>query len=252
MVETGFFMNVNEMIPKIIHYCRFGPNSMSTLSSGCIASWKRYLPDYEIKEWNESNFDIHAVAYTKEAYELKKYAFVNDYVRLYALYKYGGIYLDANVEILKSLNPLLHHMMFSGFDSCNRISPRIVFGSEARSPFIKEMAECYAGCHYIRPDGTLNNETVVVYITRYFVAKGLKINGEYQVVADFAVYPANCFSHKSFGKRLPAATGNTYSIYHSATLWQGKGYYIKRFLCDRIDRVVARALKTVKRIILSE
>ena len=87
------------MIPKIIHYCWFGESEKSALHIKCIESWKKYLPDYEIKEWNESNFDVNTVAYVKQAYDAKKYAFVSDYARLYALYNFGGIYFDLDVEV---------------------------------------------------------------------------------------------------------------------------------------------------------
>ena len=98
------------MIPKVIHYCWFGRGPKGDLANKCIESWKRFLPDYEIKEWNEDNFDVNMYQYTKEALENKKYAFVTDVVRLYALYTEGGVYMDTDVEVLKSFNPFLHHI----------------------------------------------------------------------------------------------------------------------------------------------
>ena len=100
------------MIPKIIHYCWFGKNPLSDLAKKCIDSWKKYCPDYEIIEWNEENFDINSNVYVKEAYDSKKWAFVTDYVRLYALDKCGGIYMDTDVELLKGIDVFLENEAF--------------------------------------------------------------------------------------------------------------------------------------------
>ena len=104
------------MIPKKIHYCWFGRSKMPELALKCIASWKKYLPDYEIKEWNEDNFDLELYPYVREAYNNRKFAFVTDVVRLYALYTEGGIYMDTDVEVLKPLDCFLNHQAFSGFE----------------------------------------------------------------------------------------------------------------------------------------
>ena len=104
------------MIPKIIHYCWFGGKPLPELAQKCIASWKKYCPDYEIKEWNESNFNLNSCDYVREAYEAKKWAFITDYVRLYAMVTEGGIYMDTDVEVIKPLDPFLKHKAFSGFE----------------------------------------------------------------------------------------------------------------------------------------
>ena len=95
---------MQRQIPKVIHYCWFGGNPLPELAIKCIASWKNHLPDYEIKEWNESNFDVYRIVYTTEAYRLKKYAFVSDYARFWILYNYGGIYFDTDVEVIQSMD----------------------------------------------------------------------------------------------------------------------------------------------------
>ena len=105
------------MIPKIIHYCWFGRNPLPPLAIKCIESWKKFLPEYEIIEWNEDNFNLDKWVYTKQAYEMKKYAFVSDVCRLYAIKEFGGIYMDTDVEILNPLDKFLHHNAFSGFES---------------------------------------------------------------------------------------------------------------------------------------
>ena len=105
------------MIPKIIHYCWFGRGPLPELAQKCIASWKKYLPDYEIKEWNEDNFDVNIIPYTAEAYKAKKYAFVSDYARFWILYKFGGIYFDTDVEVIRPIDDIVERGNFMGFET---------------------------------------------------------------------------------------------------------------------------------------
>lgn len=105
------------MIPKIIHYCWFGRNPLPPEAEKCIASWRKYLPDYEIKEWNEDNFDVNIIPYTAEAYEVEKYAFVSDYARFWILYKYGGVYFDTDVEVIRPMDDILAKGNFMGFET---------------------------------------------------------------------------------------------------------------------------------------
>ena len=123
------------MIPKIIHYCWFGDKELPKLAKKCLASWKKYCPDYQIKCWNESNFDVNSNQYVKEAYENKKYAFVTDYVRLYALYNFGGVYMDTDVEVIKNIDDFLNCKGFSSFESTNLV-PTGILASEKELPII--------------------------------------------------------------------------------------------------------------------
>ena len=104
-------------IPKVIHYCWFGGNPLPELAQRCIDSWRKYLPDYEIKEWNESNFNVNIIPYTAEAYQQGKYAFVSDYARFWILYRYGGIYFDTDVEVIRPLDDVLDRGGFMGFET---------------------------------------------------------------------------------------------------------------------------------------
>lgn len=120
---------MKENIPKVIHYFWFGKGKKPKIFEKCLKSWKKYCPDYEIKEWTEQDFNVNINKYTEEAYRNKKYAFVSDYARFYVLYKYGGIYLDIDVEILKSIDELLTNEMFLGFEDLNYVAPRTYYGS---------------------------------------------------------------------------------------------------------------------------
>ena len=117
------------MIPKIIHYCWFGHNPLPELAKKCIASWKNYFPDYEIKEWNESNFDVNAIPYTEEAYKQKKYAFVSDYARFWILYHYGGLYFDTDVEVIKPMNEIIERGPFMGCENTAKNRNKVVDSS---------------------------------------------------------------------------------------------------------------------------
>ena len=140
------------MIPKVIHYCWFGNNKKPDLIEKCIESWKKYCPDYEIKEWNEDNFDINSLSYVKQAYMDKKYAFVSDYVRLYAVYTCGGIYLDTDVLLHNRIDELLNYNCWLASDDVRYIPTGLGFGAEKNNKLIKEIMDPYN--HYDYPGGT--------------------------------------------------------------------------------------------------
>ena len=143
------------MIPKVIHYCWFGHNPLPPLALKCIASWKKFLPDYEIREWNEENFDIDSTTYTREAYASGKYAFVSDYVRLWALYNEGGVYLDTDVQTLKPFDPLMEFDAFAGFEGSKHLPVgTCVLASRPGGQWVTEMLSLYDGLHFLNPDGT--------------------------------------------------------------------------------------------------
>ena len=172
------------MIPKVIHYCWFGRGKMPELATKCIESWKKYCPDYIIKEWNEDNFNINAYPYVREAYDSRKCAFVTDVVRLYALYYEGGVYMDTDVEVLKPLEELLKYKGVSGFESSTQI-PTGLMASEKGLPIFKELLDEYNDLHFIKPDGTLDIVTNVERITATCLKYGFKPDGKFQTVADF-------------------------------------------------------------------
>src|SRR5699024_3121677 len=140
------------MIPKIIHYMWFGENPLTESTKKYIETWKKFCPEYAIKEWNEHNFDINSCRYVAEAYLQKKWAFVADYVRFYVLYNEGGIYLDTDMEMVRSFEPLRKHKAFFGFATDGLTLP--VFGSEAKTDFIADMLDDYHKRSFIKLDGT--------------------------------------------------------------------------------------------------
>lgn len=213
------------MIPKIIHYCWFGHGKLPELAVKCIDSWKKFLPDYEIKEWNEDNFDLNFSPFVKEAYECRKFAFVSDVARLYALYTDGGIYMDTDVEVLKPLDVFLKHNAFSGFENNNCV-PTGIMGSEKNSVWARENLDYYKNRHFIKPDGSWDTTTNVTIITNYMLSRGLKPINKYQEFRGLiTMYPNDFFCPKDHATGKIHLTENTYTIHHFSGSW--KPWYAK-------------------------
>ena len=167
---------------------------MPELARKCIASWHKFMPEWEYKLWNEDNFDVNSVPYTKEAYEAKKYAFVSDYVRLWALDREGGLYLDTDVEVFKPFDELLVHHAFAGFEG-SKYQPvgTCVMASEPDGIWVKEQLENYLNRHFIRPDGSFDMTTNVQFITAKMFEQGFVQNGKEQDYKDLHVFPVEFF-----------------------------------------------------------
>ena len=217
------------MIPKIIHYCWFGGKPLPKLAQKCIKSWKKYCPDYEIIEWNESNFDLNYNDYVKEAYEAKKWAFITDVVRLYALVNYGGVYMDTDVEVLKPLDSFLRLEAFSGFEAKERI-PTGIMASEKGASIMVELLNDYKGVHFKNEDGTLDVTTNVTRITDACLKYGLVLNGSNQTVNGFTLFPSDYFCPKDVATRKINLTENSYTIHHFDGSWLNGTQRFKKWL----------------------
>ncbi len=206
------------MIPKKIHYCWFGKNPLPELAQNCIASWKKYCPDYEIIEWNEETFDIESNAYVKEAYEAKKWAFVSDFVRLYALVQQGGVYMDTDVELLKPIDGFLSCAAFSGFEAADRI-PTGIMACEQGHPLFTELLQDYDHRHFLLDNGEYDTTTNVTTITNLCLKHGLELNNQLQTVCGFTLYPFEFFCPKDSTTKLVHLTENTHCIHHFDGSW---------------------------------
>lgn len=207
-------------IPKIIHYCWFGGNDLSELALKCIDSWKKYCPDYKIVQWNEKNFDINCNRYVKEAYEAKKWAFVTDYVRLFVLLKYGGIYMDTDVEIIRNIDGFLCNEAFSGFETINTISTAII-GAKQGNQWIKILLSCYDNRIFIRQDGSLDTTTNVTTITNITKENySLELNNTLKKIdGNVTIYPKDYFCPKDYFTGKIDITKNTYAIHNFNASW---------------------------------
>ncbi|WP_459501953.1 glycosyltransferase family 32 protein [Bacillus sp. C1] len=206
-------------IPSTIHYCWFGGREKPEIVQKCIDSWKKNLPEYEIIEWNENNFDIECNLYVKEAYDSKKFAFVSDYVRVYVLYKFGGIYLDTDVEVFKPFDNMLHHDSFWGFEQENYIATSTI-GAMKGNKLIKIFLDSYEGKEFIKEDGNHDELTNVAIVTNILKNAGLKLNGEYQEISGMGVfYPQTYFSPYDYINCRKFITENTYAMHHFYKSW---------------------------------
>jgi hypothetical protein len=207
------------MIPKIIHYCWFGGNPLPELAQTCIASWKKYFPGYEIKEWNESNYDVHKIAYIDEAYTVKKYAFVSDYARFDILYRYGGIYFDTDVEVIKSFDDIVAQGGFMGIENIGRVAAGLGIGCNAGLGIVYQILVFYESLHFINSDGSYNLHTVVEYVTTILKKNGLVDENRIQPLDGLAVYPVEYFAPKSVKTGKITFTKHTHSIHHYDASW---------------------------------
>ena len=210
------------MIPKIIHYCWFGRGEMPQLAKDCIISWHKYMPDWEYKLWNEDNFDVNQNAYTKEAYEAKKFAFVSDYVRLWALYNEGGLYLDTDVELFKPFDDLLKYHAFAGFEGSKHLPVgTCVMASEANCEWIKEQLDYYTDRHFINSDGSFDLTTNVQFMNAKMCEHGFVQDGSEQDFKDVHIFPVDYFSpRRTTGEYI--RTDNTYCDHLGLASWNAQ------------------------------
>lgn len=206
------------MIPKLIHYCWFGGNPIPEPVQRCIKSWQKYCPDYEIKEWNESNFDFSCCAYANEAYEAKKWAFVTDYARLKILVEFGGIYMDTDVEVVRPVDVFLKEKAFSGFEDETHVSTCLM-ACEKNFNLFDVLLKRYDERHFLKADRTYDLTTNVEEITNFLLEHGLLLNGRKQTIEGLVLYPKDYFCPKSWKTRKIECTDNTYAIHHFAGTW---------------------------------
>lgn len=217
------------MIPKKIHYCWFGGKPVDKLGERCIASWRKFFPDYEIIQWNESNFDINCCQYAQEAHNAGKWAFVSDYARFKILYDQGGIYFDTDVEVIKSLDDILDRGNFMG---CERspadgkndiaVAPGLGMAMIPGMSIAKELLEDYESSTFLKENGAYDQMTIVHRTTKHLQTHGLKNSSEIQMIAELNIYPHDYFCPMDLDTGKINITQNTRAIHHYAASWVSK------------------------------
>lgn len=244
------------MIPKIIHYCWFGRSPLPELAQKCIASWRKFLPDYEIKEWNENNFDVNLIPYTTEAYAAKKYAFVSDYARFWILYQYGGIYFDTDVEVIRHIDDIVERGNFMGFEtdpspmnddaSKASVNPGLGLGVAPGLVLIKNMLDFYEGKHFVHEAVMRNQITVVHIATQVLCENGLKNVVGIQKVGGCYIYPSEYFCPINVTTGRIHVKKNTRTIHHYAGTWVDKKFSFKEILKRFMPEFLVLALINIK------
>ncbi len=214
-------------IPKTIHYCWFGRKPLPKSAQKCIASWRKYLPDYKIIEWNEDNFDVNAIPYTAQAYAAGKYAFVSDYARMTILYRYGGLYFDTDVELIKPLADIIANGPFMGYEidpvpktsSLGYVNPGLCLGAIPGMTLYKKMIDLYHSLTFTFVDGSHNQKTIVCYTTEILKNSGLLPKSGIQTVDGVTIYPKEFFNPLDDATGKLSATRNTRSIHWYSKTW---------------------------------
>ncbi len=232
------------MIPKIIHYCWFGGAPVPKEYQRYIESWRKYLPDYEIRRWDETNYDVHCIPFSSEAYGVGKFAYVSDYARLRLLYEQGGIYFDTDVEVIRPLDDIIAHGPFMAFEK-NSNAPEgdvlnvaigLGFAVEPHNPILREILDFYESHHYIYPDGHMEQITIVKIVTDILKRRGLSRSDVPVEVDGITVYPWDYFCPVEFLSSKLEITENTRTIHHYSASWMSwsdkfkmrKGYYANK------------------------
>lgn len=207
-----------ERIPKIIHYCWFGGKPLSEEVQHCIESWKKYCPDYEIWRWDENNYDYTRILYTKQAYQNRKWAFVSDVARLEVVYRYGGFYLDTDVELIKSLDDLCYESAYMGFEKGRLVATGLGFGAEKNNPVILNILKMYDRLSFVNQDGSLNLKPCTIITTDYLKTLGLVSEDRMQILPNIKIYPSDFFCPMLLDNGADI-TDNTISIHHYSGTW---------------------------------
>lgn len=212
------------MIPKTIHYCWFGGKEKPKSVMKCIASWRKFCPNYIIKEWNEQNFDVNAIPYTRDAYQAGKYAFVSDVARFKVLDDEGGVYFDTDVELIKPIDELVERGAFMGWEKADalgntHVAPGLGLAAPKDFPFYKEVLDSFAYLSYYLEDGQWNSYTMIPLVTDLLKQKGLAMDGSRQKVDGLTIYPSDYLCPMDSLTGEIHLTDNTFAIHHYTMSW---------------------------------
>ena len=210
------------MIPKVIHYCWFGRGELTPLARKCITSWRQFFPDFEIKEWNEDNFDVSIIPYTADAYNAGKYAFVSDYARFWVLYHYGGVYFDTDVEVIRPMDDVLDRGPFMGFEQLSprlSVAPGLGLAAKPGMSLYKALLDQFEQMPFLTENGSLNPYTMIPMVTDLLKDRGLTGNGTIERIEGITIYPPDWFNPFDDATGRLCKTDNTRTIHWFAKSW---------------------------------
>ena len=228
------------MIPKVIHYCWFGRTPLPKVALKCIASWRRYFPDYEIIEWNEDNFDVNIIPYTRDAYSDRKYAFVSDYARFWILYHFGGVYFDTDVEVIKPMDDIIERGPFMGLEIAGnncKINPGLGLSAMPEDPIYEVILASFAGLDYYLPDGSRNLYTMIPMVTDIMSSSGLDGSEQIQYLAGVYIYSPDFFNPLDDATGRLRITPSTRTIHWYMKSWMPRENKVKTWLKRILRRI---------------
>lgn len=240
-------------IPKIIHYCWFGSAPLPKSARRCIGSWRQFFPDYEIREWNESNFDVNAVPYTREAAERRQWAFVSDYARFWILYNYGGLYFDTDVQVIKSMDDVLSAGPFMGIErgvESVGVNPGLGLAAVPGMELYKDVLDHYSSLRFVDERGERLPGTVVKHTTDVLKGHGFAEEDRVQRLAGVIVYPNDYFNPLDDATGRLSITDNTRSIHFYSKTWIENYGPVRIWITRRLHRIFGiYGLQGLKKII---
>ncbi len=236
---ADFRKHDSQVIPKIIHGIWFSGEPLPELYERCLASWKKYAPDYEIKIWDLESYRADNCLFFEQAIAHKNWSFASDYARADILYRYGGIYMDLDVEMLRPIDDLLYNDAYMSFESLDRIECGSGMGAKPGHPIMREICASYESRPYLRADGTWDTSTCPVRYTEVIEKHGLKKNGGFQFVEDITIYPFEMLTGKSFDTGIIYSTGSNYTLHHHNGSW----------IPDKAHRAVNERYKKIRRFL---
>lgn len=236
------------MIPKVIHFCWFGKSEKPESVKKCIASWRKFCPDYKIVEWNEDNFDLDCIPFVRQAYQKKKWAFVTDYARLKIIYENGGIYFDTDVELLRNIDKLLSLKGFMGVEDGGYIATGLGFGAVKNHPMIKELMNDYYQIEFPDNDKGFEKIACPILTTTTFEKNGYIRNGKIQTICDIRIFAQEYFCPISCQTYDTHITPNTISIHHYDSSWKPASHKKMR----KIIRIISKLLGKERTLCIKE
>ena len=241
------------MIPKIIHYCWYGGKPLPKLAKQCIASWRKHCPDYQIKEWNETNSPFHLFPFAEQALKEKKWAFVSDVIRLYALQTEGGIYMDTDIELIKTLDHFLIHNAFTGYERDSNMLQTAIFGAKPNNKWINDWLRIYQYKEFSTDRRIMASLVNNRMISSLMIENGYNLDGTYQQAKDVVIYPKDYFCPMSYGSHFIEKTQNTVCIHYYTFSWSEpetiKGH-IKKIVVKLIGEKLFRTIVNQIRLII--
>ena len=232
------------MIPKIIHYCWLSNDPIPKDLKKYMKSWKEKLYDYEFILWDLNRFDLNRSLWVKQAFEAKKYAFAADYIRLYAVYNYGGIYMDMDVEVIKSFNDLLRNDYILGYEAAKGLEAG-VFGAPKKAPWVKEVLEYYTSKEFALPNGLYNDTPLPIIMDEV-------LNADYITNKKIVPLPTDFLTAKSYKTGKITITPNTYTIHHFAGSWKSWEEKMKIIIARIIGTKLTHILGNARRCIIGK